>query len=51
MNKPIDFRTAAGIMLRGKNVYHGASHSANSTGRNQYSKGAKLYLKRKRAKK
>lgn len=48
MKPKIDFRSTAGIMLRGKNVYMGGASAPNTAGRNQYSKGAKLYLKNKK---
>lgn len=51
MKPKIDYRSTAGIMLRGKNVYNGGASAPNTAGRNQYSKGAKLYLKKMRGKK
>ena len=50
MKPPVDYRSTAGIMLRGRTVYNGAASAPNTSGRNQYSKGAKAYLKMKRKK-
>lgn len=51
MKPKIDYRSTAGIMLRGRNVYNGGASAPNSSGRNQYSKGAKMYLKNMKKKK
>jgi hypothetical protein len=48
-NKPFDFRSTVGIMLRGKNIYGGGGNSPNPAGNNQYSTAAKLALKRRKA--
>lgn len=44
--RPVDFRSTAGIMLRGRNVYRGGSHVANPTGINT-KKAATGLLKRR----
>jgi hypothetical protein len=49
MKPPIDFKSTAGRMLRGNNVYGaGGASSPNPTGLNQHKKAAKMVLKKKR---
>ena len=49
MNPLIDFKGAAGRMLRGNKVYGaGGGSSPNPIGRNQHSKAAKAILNKKK---
>lgn len=45
--RPFDFRSAAGTMLRGKNIYKGVSHTPNPMGINTQ-KIAKLALRKRK---
>lgn len=47
--RPIDYRSTAGIMLRGRNVYRGGSHVANPHGINTKKAATGLLKRRGRA--